>query len=51
MLYTTLIPLSTETLLVLLLLLSSAYNLKKKVDKKKHEVRFHITSATILEKI
>jgi len=48
--YTTLIPLGTEILLVLLLLLSSAYNLKKKVEKKKHEVCFHITSDVILEK-
>jgi len=48
--YTTLIPLGMEILLVLLLLLSSAYNLKKKVEKKKHEVNFRIISDMILEK-
>jgi hypothetical protein len=49
--YTTVIPLGMEILLVLQLLLSSAYNLKKKVEKKKHEVRFHIISDMILEEI
>jgi hypothetical protein len=44
--YTALIPLGTE----ILLLLSSAYNLKKKVEKKKHEEIFHIISDMILEK-
>jgi hypothetical protein len=48
--YTTLIPLGTEIILVLLPLLSSAYNLKNKVEKKKHEVSFHITSVMILDK-
>jgi hypothetical protein len=47
--YTTLIELGMEILLVLLFLFSSAYDLKKEVEKK-HEINFHIISDMILQK-
>jgi hypothetical protein len=47
--YTTLIALGTEIPLLLQLLFSSEYDLKKKVEKK-HEVNFHIISDVILQK-